>query len=375
MSPNTRRGTIRLVGLGLGAALAGCLDGGDDPATGESPTDDPSPTDGPSGDLEYESVQVGAASGDPDWYDSEDEPPGHVELFASARAVRRALDLEAASDEVGAFVDGTDFERSRLLYVASLGPNTCYSEIDVRELTVEDGELVGTAAAVDPSDDTTGCGDAVTFPSALVRVTFDGRPANHATITVVNGWDEQRAIEATVAIDPDDLPGHVRPDGDPPALDSGLSCDEESFERQAPGFDEDELSWGEVSEDGEPTVALRVNDVEFAPGDEVTVTLTTVDDETRVTGNRSKYSLQVFTIDGWQDVRGSTTGDPLPHTDEAVLHRPGDGFEWSLTLTEDGVVEGHVHEDSLTVCPGLPEGYYRFAFWEPAVAVAFYLRD
>jgi len=34
-------------------------------------------------------------------------------------------------------------------------------------------------------------------------------------------------------------------------------------------------------------------------------------------------------------------------------------------------VAGHVHEDSLSVCPDLPPGRYRFVFWEPTVAVAF----
>lgn len=103
----------------------------------------------------------------------------------------------------------------------------------------------------------------------------------------------------------------------------------------------------------------------------MTVTLTSLGPGTGGTGNRNKYSLQVLTEAGWQDVRGSTDGEPLPYTDEAVRHEPGEGFRWTFDLTPEGVIAGHVHEDALAVCPGLPAGRYRFVFWEPLVAVSF----
>ncbi|MGM0605971.1 MAG: hypothetical protein ACQETB_09940 [Halobacteriota archaeon] len=65
----------------------------------------------------------------------------------------------------------------------------------------------------------------------------------------------------------------------------------------------------------------------------------------------------------------------MGYTDEAIGHRPGDGFEWSFEMTAARNLAGHVREERLTVCPTLPAGRYRFVHWQPAIAVAFDLRD
>jgi hypothetical protein len=80
----------------------------------------------------------------------------------------------------------------------------------------------------------------------------------------------------------------------------------------------------------------------------------------------------VRTENGWQDVRGSTEHERFAYTDEAVMHRPGEGFEWTFELTESGLVADHTHD--LTVCPDLQTGRYRFVYFSPGVAVSFDLQ-
>lgn len=378
MERPTRRHALKAVGLGCGALLGGCLsDDGTAPAGTDSPTDTATGTEPPTLDG-YDVVPFAASSTIPDWYGQE-EPPGHVELFASEEAAREWLDFEQVPEdrrsEVESFVADTDFGTARLLYVGSVGPNTCYRAVEVSGLELADGTLVGSAAAVDPGDGDRACGEALTFPSSLVRATVDGRPPNAAKVTVTDGWGDEETFEVTADLDPEALPGHVRPDDDPETVPAGLDCADDDFERHGPGVEASSVQWGLATDDGEPTFALRVNDLAFDPGEEVRVTLTNVAASEQYTGNRHKHSLQVSTDEGWQDVRGWADGQPRGYTDEAIAHDPGEGFEWTFELTDDGVLAGHVHEDALTVCPGLPAGRYRFVFWEPATAVAFDLRE
>ena len=179
-----------------------------------------------------------------------------------------------------------------------------------------------------------------------------------------------------LAIDPADLPGYVRPGAEPEIVPQPLTCEDESLERRAAEFD-GELRWGAVVEDGRPVFAMRVNDLAFERGDEVRVTLTNVRDEERVTGNRAKYYFQVFTEDGWQEVRVLPEDRMVAFPGERNVHEPGESYEWALTLTETELLDGYVHEEEMEVCPGLPAGRYRFVYWgvDHPVAVAFDLRD
>jgi len=110
--------------------------------------------------------------------------------------------------------------------------------------------------------------------------------------------------------------------------------------------------------------------------DFLTVELTNVTDEPVYTGNRTKYNIQAYTEDGWQDVRVADEEQRFGYEDDAVEHPPGEGFEWPVELTEAGIVAG-THHAHAEVCPELSSGRYRFAFFgitDGAVAVAFDLR-
>lgn len=360
----SRRETLLAAGTTLG--LAGCLDdvtggnrNGNDPDT---PTDD---------DIEFDVFQLGPASGQPWWTTNEDDT-GFVTLLASEYDRPWMVENPEDVDGLEAWLDETDLERAVVVYVETAAPNACYTELDVRDVAVEDDTIVGTAEAVDTSGDDEACATVETYPSAFVRVTGDDVPPE-ATFTVIDGWGESSDVVADgLYIDPANLPGHVRPDGDPPKLEE-FTCDTPGFERHwAP---EDPVALGEAHNDDETTFAMRFHGTQtLAGGDdgspqvgrghEVRITMRNVSTDYLVTGNRYKYNLQVLTMDGWQDVRGTTEG-PLGYTDEGIEHRPGEGFEWAFEMTEEGVIEdGHPHEDSLAVCPDLQPGRYRFVYHE-----------
>lgn len=400
-----RRQFIAGTGLAIAVAGAGCLGGTDDePDTTDDPqgvasgtdtpdvgsnrtTDNPGRTTdertGSDGDGEEttvadetalkgaEAIPFGTAN-EPSGWDSETDDGRVVVIDSEARA-RAALPVskipEGHRDTVGNFVSETDFERSVLVFVESAGPNSCYGELTVENVTLSNGTLQGSATAVDGSDGGI-CAEVVTFPSALLRATFEGTPVTSATFSVTDGWENTASLTATaddsLSRDPADLPGYVRPDGDPPAVPDPLSCSED-FNRH-PNWVEDP-PWGTVEHDGETAFALRADTRRVSYGDTVTITLTNVGDRQFSTGNRYKYSLQVKTTDGWQDVRGASDRKYFEYTDEALIHRPGEGLEWTFEMTESGVVADHIHD--LEVCPDLQTGRYRFVFFEPGVAVAF----
>ena len=377
MTPFSRRTALRIGGASLAGAVAGCLGGSDESGQADGSTATDGTTDAPNGDgsSDIEVHQYDGIEGTPRWYD--DETSARLVVMDSeerARAVLASSGLNHVSD----FVSATDFEESVLLFVAAAAPNACYGRLDVSDLRVDGDRLVGSATAVDGSDDETACAEAVSFPAALVRVTFDGDPVTGASLSVTDGWGDAVDLRATaddsLGPDPEDLPGHVRPDGDPERVPPALDCDDGEFRRHSQPFDEGDLQWGEATDDdGDPRFAMRVDRTAVDRGDEVRVTLTNVADEIQTVGKSDQHSLQVYTEAGWQDVRGTTGDAPLAYTDLGHEFPPGEGFEWNLSMTEDGVVEDH--QFGLTVCPGLPAGRYRFVFWGPTVAVAFDLRE
>ncbi|SDY17631.1 hypothetical protein [Halopenitus persicus] len=420
MTTPTRREVLLGIGTAAGLGVAGCLDAptdgggngtdeppGTDPGE-ETPTDQPDPpSDGPVERVGDRAVAIGlpAESAAPRWArdaaSGTDQLVGYVTRFDSPAGVQWVLeDLREGPERSAAireFVDETDFGDATLLYVGSVGPNTCYARLEVRDVRVESDAITGTATAVDTSRGDVGCGEAITYPAALVRVSGDDLPAGTA-FTVTNGWGDAATLDGTdPLIDPATLPGRIRPPTDPPAEPDALRCSADDFERHPAWFDEADVAYGSIGADGagdgsethdddaappDPAFALRARGPEgsddslrFERGETVSIDLVNVAGRTLTTGNRHKYALQVRTSEGWTDVRGAR-GDParFEYTDEGVGHPPGEGFEWALELTEDGVVEGHPLADRLTVCPDLQPGRYRFAYWGVpggAIAVTF----
>lgn len=381
-----RRTLLRAAALGGAVGLAGCTaedgPGGDDGPSTETQTPTP---DGGTTLVEREVVQYGATSALPEWYDGRDGPPGQVVVIDDAERADAVLspgDLPPERREtVQQLLAAVDYERDLLVYVQSGGPDTCHSRVDLADLALTGGRLTGTARAVDTSEPGDACGDALTFPAALVRATVDGPRPVTVALEVADGFGQTATVTASVG---DPLPdggdtgaasGPSDDDGRIPALD----CEDPAFERLPGGSAFGDFADGAVSVDGERTLAVETDEAAYERGDSLAVTLRNVSDGEVVTGNRHKYALQVLTTAGWQDVRGTTDG-PVGDTDEGVVHAPGEGFEWTITLTPGGVVADHPLADRLTVCPGLPAGRYRFLYWGvtegdvDAVAAQFDLR-
>lgn len=366
----TRRKALLATGASLG--LAGCL-GNISGSRGDNPNENiPKEKGGSDSDgLEYEVFQLGPSLAQPLWATVEDKT-GFITLLEDEYDDTWMVEDPDAVDGLRDWLDETDLEKSSIVYVETAGPNTCYNSLDITDVAIEDGEIVGTAEAVDNGEQNDACGSAETHPSAFVRMTAEDVPSD-ATFTVIDGWGESSEVTADGRyVNPENLPGHVSPDSFPPKL-KDLTCDDERFHRlQGPQDDEAEL--GEVYTDEELTFAMRVHTTQtltvggdddsprVGRGHEVRISLWNVSTDTQLTGNRHKWNLQVLTMDGWDDVRGTTDGDPIEYTDEGIEHRPGSGFEWTIEMTEAGVVAGHVHEDGLEVCPDLKPGRYRFVY-------------
>lgn len=353
-----RRTALRLAGVGVVGSLAGCI--------GENGTDNGNNGNGQTGGIagyETHPLTVRASLG-PDF---PEEGTGRVILVDSEERQRAALQpydpSEDRTDEIGEFIGGIDYGTDRLVVIESVGPNACHDRVEIDGVESSEGRLRADAAVVDTSDEATACAEVVTYPSALLKVTFEGDPADEAAIEITDGWGETATVNASVddslSPDPEDLSGYVRPEADADPVEE-LVCPDEEFERHDQWYDEDEVVLGDMEADGEPVFSLRVEETEYERGETVDIRLTNVSDRTAETGNRAKFNLQVYTDAGWQDVRGADSG-PFPYTDEAVIHPPGEGFEWSFELTEEGVVEDAFHD--FRVCPGLPAGRYRFAFF------------
>lgn len=395
-----RRTALRLAGLGLGSAVAGCVDtGGEGDGTPtETPngtttgTPDDTPAETP-GDADvavadHASMQFALRNSAPGWYrDGDEEAVGHAIVVDSGSREDDVLALYDLPDEreteVRAFLADVDYETDRVVVVESVGPNGCHDEVAVdEEVRVEDGRLRAAAAVVDDSDEGVACTDALVYPSALLRVTFDGGPVDEVAAEVTDGWDGTDTVSASAG---DPLPssdsggqsGYVRPDAEPDPVPP-LECDESGVRRHDQWYDEETVRWGDFEVDGDVALSLRVDALEYAYGETATVTLTNVSDEPVETDNRAKYNLQVYTEDGWQDVRVKDEDGHFEYTDEAVEHAPGEGFEWSVDLTEAGIVDGTYHDDA-RVCPDLQSGRYRFAYFgvigDGAVAVSFDLAE
>lgn len=362
-----RRALLKTVGLGAGTALAGCLGISDDTET---------PTSGPG--LENFDTLPFTIRNDPNWCS---DAVGYAVVIDSESRQRAAFGTFAPDgsrhDEITNFIDSIDYETDRLVVVESGGPNACFNRLEVEDLRVEDGRLRADASVIDTSEGDEACASVETYPSTLLRVRFEESPVDEVAVDVTDGWGEEATVTAATddSLSPDtaDLSGHTRPGSDPSPV-APLDCEQEGVKRHDQWFDEEDTAWGNFEKDGETALALRVEETEYGYGDTVRVHLTNVADQNVSTGNREKYNLQVYTEDGWQDLRVKAEDDYFEYTDEAVNHPPGGGFDWAVEMTEKGIVEGTFHDDA-EICPDLQSGRYRFAYFgvigEGAVAVSF----
>lgn len=168
-----------------------------------------------------------------------------------------------------------------------------------------------------------------------------------------------------------ELSGGVEPAGDPPQVVDEFECSEyPEFKRPAQNY----LSVhrgdnGTASTD--PTLALRVEPLELRKGDELTLTLTNVSNERAGRAWPMDANFEVYTANGWVEIRGYTDGTAAPIPAGRIEMKPGEQAQWSFPMTEQGIVTAfRGAPNNLAVCPGLPVGRYRYVS-TVGVAVAF----
>jgi len=289
-----------LAGLSLGTLLlAGCAGAPTDP---DDDTADQAAT-------EYPVRQLGDSFTEPQWATARQptESAGVVARFERRDELRWLVDRESTPEEVTSFVDETDFSSATLLYLQSVGPTGCYRELAVDDVAVDDDAITATASAVDTSEEGALCTQAVTYPSAFVRVTGDDLPPA-TRVTLTNGWGTTAEIDATAPlIDPDTLAGGVQPDGDPPAVPAAIDCATEAFDRHAAYVDDDSIEYGTLTDDsGQPTFALRVRNPGDAADNLTMATHQRYRPPSTVRPRRSTATLRTSTI-VWRTARSPTT--------------------------------------------------------------------
>lgn len=105
----------------------------------------------------------------------------------------------------------------------------------------------------------------------------------------------------------------------------------------------------------------------------------------QTTGSRDKIDVQRETADGWRSVFGRPPEQVW--TDEAIPHEPGEGFDWNLSVGDDGFEFAESVRPQYRTCDPVEPGRYRFVFWgvvglgddepgvETAVTRAFRIRE
>jgi hypothetical protein len=196
--PNRSRRRL-LCGVGTAGllAVAGCLDAPPNSTDGNTSTDSPNASavrDAPDGTAV---LQLDPSFTDPAWSTAPIDDVGYVARYDSRDALESLLDSAGETpDRVTNFVAATDFEAATILYLQSVGSSTCYNTVEVSSVSVTDEAVVATASAVDTGGSNTACGQAITYPSAFVRVPGDDLP-EATRVRFTSGYDTTGTVTAT----------------------------------------------------------------------------------------------------------------------------------------------------------------------------------
>ena len=195
---STRRQVLGGVGAAVIATLAGCATEPPQAGTGDSGSEDDTKhgpgTEVPGGNgntpVGFQVLHVPGDRTGANWdYRTR---VGFCTFVPDPADAGWLLDLEDPT--VVAFLDETDLEADALLYVESVGPNTCFNALEITDLNIESDAIVGTVRVVDTSEpDHDVCGPSLTYPGALIRIVTDPLPET-ARITITNGWGDRETV-------------------------------------------------------------------------------------------------------------------------------------------------------------------------------------
>lgn len=166
-----------------------------------------------------------------------------------------------------------------------------------------------------------------------------------------------------------DLAGYIRPEEPPEEVPPDLDCPEAGFTRHPKQYDE--VRWGDTDD-----LSLRVDKKTIAHGDTIHATLLNTSSEFVGTGTEVQMQVELYTQNGWKDVRGRFDEEGFQYTDAGYDLPPNEGLEWEFSFSENRIGYEFYTGANVEVCPDLSPGRYRLVFWgaEPALAVAFDLQ-
>ena len=149
-------------------------------------------------EISYERIHVARTNDTPVWAESVARSAGDAELFGSSAGALERIPFEhvdpSQEDAVRGFVDATDFDRTRLLYVVAVGLGNTELTVGIDQLGIHDDELVGSMAVENAEP-----GDSIdTYASVLVRASVDDEPPDRATIRIDSIHDRKTIAETTV---------------------------------------------------------------------------------------------------------------------------------------------------------------------------------
>lgn len=154
-----------------------------------------------------------------------------------------------------------------------------------------------------------------------------------------------------------------------------VSCEQpDDGERLNGLYEEDE----EVHYNKAGAFVLEANDETYEYGDTAKFSLTNTSSEASSTGNSIRHGLEVYTEDGWEDVRVWISDDFFGYFDDLISYPPDSGTEWTYELSDQGIADRF--DGDVEICPPLQSGRYRFIFWgyrsSSSLAVEFdFIRD
>lgn len=155
----------------------------------------------------------------------------------------------------------------------------------------------------------------------------------------------------------------VKP-SDPPPQIRPYNCGGDNTLQHKPFVDFGEVVLGETD-----TWKLEASTTTASIGQAITIRLTNKTEYIKKTASKWKFNIQVYTQNGWQEIRRVT--NQQPYSSNEISHQGGGGFEWQFVCTNTEFFVMNPFQDNFEICPTIQPGRYRFIFADPAVSVQF----
>lgn len=144
-----------------------------------------------------------------------------------------------------------------------------------------------------------------------------------------------------------------------------LSCNNETYSQLPVVTD-----FGNVTYNSTRDWQLSLSQETVTSGDAITIILQNTSPRKQQSASKWNYNLQLYTTNGWQEIRYTDTKFTFPDT--SITQSPDGTFIWRFLITNNEFI-GNTgpYKQHISFCSGLPKGTYRFVFQHPAIAAKF----